>query len=188
VKYLIAGLGNIGPEYKNTRHNIGFQILDALAGASNISFSDKRYGFVAEYKFKARTFILLKPTTYMNLSGRAVNYWLQKEKIPLQNLLVLVDDLALPFGMLRVRAKGGAGGHNGLENINQVLGRNDYTRLRFGVGDDFHKGFQVDYVLSDWSRSEVKEMPEKLDSCIEIIKSFGTIGTERTMNFFNKRK
>ena len=188
MKYLIAGLGNIGPEYKNTRHNIGFQILDALAGASNISFNDKRYGFVSEYKFKARTFILLKPTTYMNLSGRAVNYWLQKEKIPIQNLLVLVDDIALPFGTLRVRAKGGAGGHNGLENINQVLGRNDYARLRFGVGDDFHKGFQSDYVLSDWSRDELKEMPEKIDSCIEIIKSFGTIGTERTMNFFNKTK
>lgn len=188
MKYLIAGLGNIGPEYKNTRHNIGFQILDALAGASNISFNDKRYGFVAEYKYKARTFILLKPTTYMNLSGRAINYWLQKEKIPIQNLLVLVDDIALPFGTLRVRAKGGAGGHNGLENINQVLGRNDYTRLRFGVGDNFHKGFQVDYVLSDWSREEEKEIPEKLDTCIEIIKSFGTIGTERTMNFFNKRK
>ena len=188
MKYLIAGLGNIGPEYKNTRHNIGFQILDALAGASNISFSDKRYGFIAEYKYKARTFILLKPTTYMNLSGRAINYWLQKEKITINNLLVLVDDIALPFGMIRVRAKGGAGGHNGLENINQVLGRNDYARLRFGVGDNFHKGFQVDYVLSDWSRSEEKEMPEKIDSCIEIIKSFGTIGTERTMNFFNKRK
>ena len=188
MKYLIAGLGNIGPEYKKTRHNIGFQILDALAGASNISFNDKRYGFVTEYKFKARTFILLKPTTYMNLSGRAVNYWLQKEKITTQNLLVLVDDIALPFGTLRVRAKGGAGGHNGLENINQVLGRNDYARLRFGVGDDFHKGFQVDYVLSDWSRDELKEMPEKIDSCIEIIKSFGTIGTERTMNFFNKTK
>ncbi len=188
MKYLIAGLGNIGPEYKNTRHNIGFQILDALTGASNICFNDKRYGFVSEYKFKARTFILLKPTTYMNLSGRAVNYWLQKEKIPIQNLLVLVDDIALPFGTIRVRAKGGAGGHNGLENINQVLGRNDYARLRFGVGDDFHKGFQVDYVLSDWSRNEEKEMPEKIESCIEIIKSFGTIGTERTMNFFNKRK
>jgi PTH1 family peptidyl-tRNA hydrolase len=187
VKYLIAGLGNIGSEYKNTRHNIGFQILDALAGASNISFNDKRYGFVAEYKFKARTFVLLKPTTYMNLSGRAVAYWLQKEDIELTNLLVLVDDLALPFGTIRVRAKGGAGGHNGLENINQVLGRNDYARLRFGIGDNFHKGFQVDYVLSDWSREEDKELPAKIDTCIEIIQSFGTIGTERTMNFFNKK-
>lgn len=187
MKYLIAGLGNIGAEYKNTRHNIGFQILDALAGASNISFSDKRYGFVAEYKFKAHTFILLKPTTYMNLSGRAVAYWLQKESIELSNLLVLVDDLALPFGTIRVRAKGGAGGHNGLENINQVLGRNDYARLRFGIGDNFHKGFQVDYVLGDWTKEEVKELPAKIDTCIEIIQSFGTIGTERTMNFFNKK-
>jgi PTH1 family peptidyl-tRNA hydrolase len=187
VKYLIAGLGNIGTEYKNTRHNIGFQILDALAGASNISFNDKRYGFVAEYKYKARTFILLKPTTYVNLSGRAVAYWLQKESIELSNLLVLVDDLALPFGTIRVRAKGGSGGHNGLENINQVLGRNDYARLRFGIGDNFHKGFQVDYVLGEWSKEEGKELPAKIDNCIEIINSFGTIGTERTMNVFNKR-
>lgn len=187
MKYLIAGLGNIGAEYKNTRHNIGFQILDALAGASNISFNDKRYGFVAEYKYKARTFILLKPATYMNLSGRAVAYWLQKEDIEISNLLVLVDDLALPFGTIRVRAKGGAGGHNGLENINQVLGRNDYARLRFGIGDNFHKGFQVDYVLGEWSREEQKELPAKIDTCIEIIQSFGTIGTERTMNFFNKK-
>lgn len=187
MKYLIAGLGNIGPEYKNTRHNIGFQILDALAEASNISFNDKRYGFVAEYKFKGRTFILLKPTTYMNLSGRAVNYWLQKEKIDIKNMLVLVDDLALPFGTLRVRAKGGAGGHNGLENINQVLGRNDYARLRFGIGDEFHKGHQVNYVLGKWSKEEQKELPFKIDDSIEIIKSFGTIGIDRTMNFHNKR-
>jgi len=187
VKYLIAGLGNIGAEYKNTRHNIGFQILDVLTGASNISFNDKRYGFVAEYKFKSRTFILLKPTTYMNLSGRAIAYWLQKESIELSNLLVLVDDLALPFGTIRVRAKGGAGGHNGLENINQALGRNDYARLRFGIGDNFHKGFQVDYVLGEWSKEEEKELPAKIDTCIEIIQSFGTIGTGRTMNFFNKK-
>ena len=187
MKYLIAGLGNIGPEYKNTRHNIGFQILDALAEASNISFNDKRYGFVAEYKFKARTFVLLKPTTFMNLSGRAVNYWLQKEKIDIKHLLVLVDDLALPFGTLRVRGKGGAGGHNGLENINQVLGRNDYARLRFGIGDDFHKGYQVNYVLGEWGREEKKELPFKIDDSIDIIKSFGTIGIDRTMNFHNKK-
>ena len=187
MKYLIAGLGNIGAEYKNTRHNIGFQILDALAGASNISFNDRRYGFVAEYKYKARTFILLKPTTYMNLSGRSVAYWLQKEDIEISNLLVLVDDLALPFGTIRLRAKGGAGGHNGLENINAVLGHNDYARLRFGIGDNFHKGFQVDYVLGEWNTEEEKELPAKIDTCIEIIKSFGTIGTERTMNFFNNK-
>jgi len=187
MKYLIAGLGNIGPEYKNTRHNIGFQILDALAEASNISFNDKRYGFVAEYKYKARTFVLLKPTTFMNLSGRAVNYWLQKEKIDIKNMLVLVDDLALPFGTLRVRAKGGAGGHNGLENINQILGRNDYARLRFGIGDDFHTGHQVNYVLGDWGREEKKELPFKINDSIDIINSFGTIGVERTMNFHNKK-
>ena len=188
MKYLIAGLGNIGPEYKNTRHNIGFQILDALAEASNIGFSDKRYGFVSVYKYKARIFILLKPTTYMNLSGRAVNYWMQKEGIGIENVLVLVDDLALPFGTIRLRAKGSDGGHNGLKNINQVLGRNDYARLRFGIGDNFHEGYQVDYVLSEWTRDEQKEMPEKIDYCIEIIKSFGTIGIEQTMNLFNKRK
>ncbi len=188
MKYLIAGLGNIGPEYKNTRHNIGFQILDALVEASNISFDDKRYGFVVEYKYKARTFVLLKPTTYMNLSGRAVNYWMQKENIGIENVLVLVDDIALPFGTIRLRAKGSDGGHNGLKNITQVLGRNDYARLRFGIGDDFHKGFQVDYVLGEWSKNEGKEMPEKVDSCIEIIKSFGSIGIDRTMNLFNKKK
>ncbi len=188
MKYLIAGLGNIGAEYKNTRHNIGFQILDAFAEASNISFNDKRYGFVAEYKYKSRTCVFLKPTTYMNLSGRAVNYWLQKEKIALENLLVLVDDVALPFGTLRVRAKGSPGGHNGLRNISDVLGSNEYARLRFGIGDNFHPGFQVDYVLSDWTNDEQKELPAKIDSCIEIIQSFGTIGVERTMNFFNKRK
>lgn len=188
MKYLIAGLGNIGPEYKNTRHNIGFQILDALAEASNISFSDHRYGYTAEYKYKARTFILLKPTTYMNLSGRAVDYWLKKEKIAIESLLVLVDDLALPFGTIRLRAKGSAGGHNGLENINQTLGRNDYARLRFGIGDNFHSGFQVNYVLGEWSANEKKELPEKIDTCIEIINSYGTLGVERTMNIFNKRK
>jgi len=187
VKYLIAGLGNIGKEYENTRHNIGFRILDALVNASNISFSDKRYGFVAEYKFKSRTFILLRPTIYMNLSGKAVNYWMQKEKIPIENLLVLVDDIALPFGTIRVRAKGGDGGHNGLKSITQLLGRNDYARLRFGIDNHFHPGFQVDYVLSDWSKEEEKEFPVKIDNSIEIIQSFGTIGVERTMNTFNKR-
>ncbi len=188
MKYLIAGLGNIGPEYKNTRHNIGFQILDALARASNIAFNDKRYGFVSEYKYKGRTFILLKPTTYVNLSGRAVNYWLKKESIPIENLLVLVDDLALPFGRLRVKAKGSPGGHNGLRNISEVLGTNEYARLRFGIGDEFHPGLQVNYVLGEWSAEEQKWLPEKIDSCIEIIQNFGTIGIERTMNLFNTRK
>ncbi|WP_430973652.1 aminoacyl-tRNA hydrolase [Sunxiuqinia rutila] len=188
MKYLIVGLGNPGSEYAHTRHNIGFKILDALADASNIVFSDSRYGYVAEYKFKARTFILLKPTTYMNLSGKAVNYWLQKEKIPFENLLVLTDDLALPFGTLRLRGKGGDAGHNGLKSIQQVTGRSDYARLRFGIGDEFRPGQQVDYVLAEWTKQEGAELPEKIDTCIEIIKSFGTIGVARTMNQFNKRK
>jgi peptidyl-tRNA hydrolase, PTH1 family len=188
LKYLIAGLGNIGGEYKNTRHNIGFRILDALAKASNISFSDRRYGFVAEYKYKARTFVLLQPTTFMNLSGLAVNYWMNKEKIPVENLLVLVDDLALPFGAIRLRAKGSDGGHNGLKNINDILGRNDYARLRFGIGNNFRHGTQVNYVLSEWTKEEEALLQEKIQTCIDIIHSFGTIGIDRTMNAFNTRK
>ena len=185
MKYLITGLGNPGREYENTRHNIGFKILDALADASNISFNDKRYGFVAELHFKSRIFILLKPTTFMNLSGRAVNYWLKHEKILIENLLVVNDDLALPFGTIRLKPKGGAGGHNGLQNIQDVLGRNDYARLRFGIGDDFRPGQQVDYVLSSWDKDELLALPERLDTCIQIIQNFGTIGLERTMTNFN---
>lgn len=188
MKYLITGLGNPGKEYENTRHNIGFKILDALADASNIVFNDSRYGLVAEYKFKARTFILLKPSTFMNLSGKAVNYWMKEEKIPIENLLVLTDDLALPFGTLRLRAKGGDAGHNGLKSIQECLGRADYARLRFGIGDDFRRGKQVDYVLGEWSKDEALDLPLKIDTCIEIINSFGTIGVARTMNEFNKRK
>jgi peptidyl-tRNA hydrolase, PTH1 family len=188
LKYLIAGLGNIGREYENTRHNIGFKILDALAGASNVIFNDVRYGFIGELKFKGRTFILLRPTTYMNLSGRAVNYWLKKETIPLQNLFVLVDDIALPFGTIRIKAKGSDGGHNGLRNISEVLGNNEYARLRFGIGDSFHKGYQTDYVLGQWNQSEEKELPLLVGHCVEAVKSFGTIGLERTMNFYNTKK
>ncbi|WP_372774190.1 aminoacyl-tRNA hydrolase [Mangrovibacterium sp.] len=188
MKYLITGLGNPGKEYENTRHNIGFKILDALADASNIVFSDRRYGYVAEFKFKARTYILLKPTTYMNLSGKAVSYWLKEEKIPVENLLVLTDDLALPFGTLRLRSKGGDAGHNGLKSIQETLARNDYARLRFGIGDDFHRGQQVNYVLGEWGKEELLDLPLKIDTSIEIIKSFGTIGVARTMNEFNKRK
>lgn len=187
MKYLIAGLGNIGKEYENTRHNIGFKILDALASASNIIFEDKRYGFISHYKYKSRTFILLKPATFMNLSGKAVNYWLKKEKIPIENLLVLVDDISLPFGTIRLRYKGGDGGHNGLKSINDLLNSQKYARLRFGIGDDFPQGYQVDYVLSNWSKQEEELLSEKLDSCIEIIYAFGTIGVERTMNLFNKK-
>lgn len=187
MKFLIVGLGNIGAEYADTRHNIGFNILDALASASNISFTTQRYGDVAEYKFKGRTFILLKPSTYMNLSGKAVSYWLQKEKIAIEDLFVLVDDLALPYGSIRIREKGSDGGHNGLKHINQILGHNSYARLRFGIGDEFHKGQQVDYVLGKWSKEELTKLPERLDACINIIKSFGTIGLARTMNQFNNK-
>ncbi len=188
MKYLIVGLGNPGIEYKNTRHNIGFKILDALADASNIVFSDERYGSLAEYKFKGRTFILLKPSTYMNLSGKAVNYWMQKENILIENVLVVVDDLALPLGSLRLRAKGSDAGHNGLKNITQLVGTQDYARLRFGIGDNFRQGQQVDYVLGEWDKQEKLELPALIDTSIEIIKSFATIGVQQTMTFFNKRK
>ena len=183
MKYLIVGLGNIGDEYAKTRHNVGFQILDALAGASNLVFDvNKRYGAIAEYKFKGRTFILLKPSTYMNLSGNAVRYWMQKENIPLENLLIIVDDLALPFAAIRIRAKGGDAGHNGLKHINQILGTNEYARVRFGIGDQFSKGQQVDYVLGTWTDEESKLLPERMDKVVQIIKSFGTVGLAQTMN------
>ncbi|HAQ19284.1 MAG TPA: aminoacyl-tRNA hydrolase [Prolixibacteraceae bacterium] len=188
MKYLVAGLGNPGKEYENTRHNIGFKILDALADASNIVFSDVRHGWRTEYKFKGRTFILLKPSTYMNLSGKAVNYWMQKEEIPIEHLLVVVDDLALPLGSLRLRAKGSDAGHNGLKSITEVIGNQDYARLRVGIGDNFRQGQQVDYVLGEWSKEEKPELPALIDTSIEIIKSFGTIGINQTMTFFNKRK
>ena len=188
MKYLIVGLGNIGEEYQNTRHNIGFRILDALAGASNVVFDiNKRYGSVAEYKFKGRTFLLLKPSTYMNLSGNAVRYWMQKEKIELENVLIIVDDIALPLGTLRLRGKGGDAGHNGLKHINQILGTNAYARVRFGIGADFQAGQQVDYVLGGWTDEEEKLLPERIDKVIQIIKSFGTIGLARTMNQFNNK-
>jgi PTH1 family peptidyl-tRNA hydrolase len=188
LKYLIAGLGNPGKEYENTRHNIGFKVLDALADASNIVFIDERYGWVTEYKFKGRTFILLKPSTFMNLSGKAVNYWLQKENVAIENLLVVADDLALPLGSLRVRAKGSDAGHNGLKSIAEVLDSKEYARLRIGIGDNFRQGKQVDYVLGEWDKLEKPELPAMIDSSIEIIKSFGTIGVQQTMTFFNKKK
>jgi peptidyl-tRNA hydrolase, PTH1 family len=187
VKFLITGLGNVGDEYHNTRHNIGFRILDALAGASNISFMDKRYGFVSEYTHKGKKFILLKPGTYVNLSGRAVNYWLQKESIPIENLLVIVDDIALAFGTLRLRPAGGDGGHNGLFNIIQILGHQNFARLRFGIGNDFHPGQQVNYVLGHFSAEEEKILPEKITICHDIIRSFGLAGLEKTMGDFNNK-
>jgi peptidyl-tRNA hydrolase, PTH1 family len=187
MKYLIAGLGNIGAEYENTRHNIGFKVLDQLAQQEGISFKAERLAFVAEWKFKARNFILIKPTTYMNLSGNAVRYWLITQKIQPENLLVITDDIALPFGKIRIRAKGSDGGHNGLKSINETLQTQDYARVRFGIGDDFSKGRQVDYVLGNWSTEEEKMLPERIDVIIEAIKSFGTIGLERAMNFYNNK-
>ena len=187
MKYLVAGLGNIGKEYAHTRHNIGFDILDALAGVSNISFKDKRYGFVAEMKYRARTYVLLKPSTFMNLSGNAVRYWLKKEKLPVENLLVVVDDIALSFGTLRLRARGGDAGHNGLNHIQTILGTTSYARIRFGIGNDFYSGQQVDYVLSDWTEEQEKALPERIEMAGEIIKSFGVIGLERTMNMYNNK-
>ena len=187
MKYLITGLGNIGSEYANTRHNIGFDILDSLAGESNISFKDKRYGFVVEMKYRARSYWLLKPSTYVNLSGNAVRYWLKKLKLPVENLMVVVDDLALPFGTLRLRSKGGDAGHNGLAHINTILGTSGYARLRFGIGDDFHQGQQVNYVLGDWTDEQKKLLPERIELAGEIIKSFGVIGLQRTMNAYNNK-
>lgn len=188
MKYLIVGLGNIGAEYHNTRHNIGFGILDALAETAKIEFKDARYGAMTEYKFKGRTYILVKPSTYMNLSGKAVNYWLQKEKIPVENMMILVDDLALPFGTLRLRPKGSDAGHNGLKHINETLGHQSYARLRFGIGNDFHKGQQVDYVLGKWSEEESEKLPDLYKTCINMIKGMSTIGIQRTMTAYNTKK
>ena len=185
MKYLIAGLGNVGDEYTNTRHNIGFKILDALAKASNISFEDKRYGFIGRLKYKGRIFILLKPSTYVNLSGLAVNFWVKKEKLSLDNFLAVVDDVSIPFGSLRIRPKGGDAGHNGLAHINQILGTNNFPRLRFGIGDDFPTGTQVNYVLGEWSREEEENLPEIIRHATEMILAFGTIGLELTMTKYN---
>ncbi|NMH28202.1 aminoacyl-tRNA hydrolase [Flavobacterium silvaticum] len=184
-KYLIAGLGNIGAEYVNTRHNIGFKVLDFLARAEGIPFETAKLGLVAEYGLKGRKFILLKPNTYMNLSGKAVQYWMQKENIPLENLLVITDDLNLPFGTIRIKPKGSDGGHNGLKNINLVLNTQNYTRFRFGISDEFKKGQQIDYVLGEWSADEEAKLPERLEKSVEVIKSFGTAGLENTMTGFN---
>ena len=187
MKYLIAGLGNIGPEYELTRHNIGFLVLDRLADKNNITFDSGRYAFTAELKHKGRTLFLIKPTTYMNLSGKAVNYWMKDQKIPVENLLVVTDDIALPFGKLRLRGKGSNGGHNGLGSIQEVLGNDVYARLRFGVGSDFAKGRQADYVLSNFSKEEISELPILMDKVSDGILSFSTIGLERTMNFINTK-
>jgi len=186
MKYLIVGLGNIGEEYKNTRHNIGFTVLDAMAVASNIFFTDKRYGAVCQMKYKGRELILLKPSTYMNLSGNSVDYWLKKENIPVENMLVIVDDLALPTGTIRMRPKGSDGGHNGLAHISSILSTTEYPRIRIGIGNGFSKGKQVDYVLGTWSPDEKIIMDERVSVVVEMIKSFTFTGLERTMTAFNK--
>lgn len=185
MKYLIAGLGNIGPEYELTRHNAGFLVLDRLADNHKIEFSTERLADRAELKYKGKQIHLIKPNTYMNLSGKAIAYWLQDLKIPKENLLVVVDEIALPFGSLRMRTKGSAAGHNGLKNIEQTLGGQDYTRLRFGIGSEFAKGQQVDHVLGNFTQDEFKALPQHMDRAIEMILSFCTIGPERTMNFYN---
>jgi peptidyl-tRNA hydrolase, PTH1 family len=185
VNYLIAGLGNIGDEYAGTRHNIGFSVLDALAGASNTVFRHDRHAFVTEIRHKGRTLILIKPTTYMNLSGKAIQYWMQAEKVALENVLVVTDDIALPFGTIRIKGKGSDGGHNGLKHIQATLNTTEYARLRFGVGSEFSKGRQVDYVLGKWSAEEKKLLPERLEKCGEAIKAFCTMGLSLTMTNFN---
>ena len=185
MKYLIVGLGNIGNEYHDTRHNIGFTILDAFAKASNVFFEENRYGATCEVKLKGRTLVLLKPSTFMSLSGNALRYWMQKENVPVENVLVVVDDLALPFGTLRLKPKGSDAGHNGLKNIQDILGHSNYARLRFGIGNDFAKGRQVEYVLGKWSDEQSAAIPERAERCVEIIKSFCLAGMQLTMTQFN---
>ncbi|NLX65985.1 MAG: aminoacyl-tRNA hydrolase [Bacteroidales bacterium] len=186
MKYLIAGLGNIGSDYEQTRHNIGFMVLDAFAKASNIVFEDRRYGFVAEMRLRNRSLILLKPSTFMNLSGNAIRYWLQKEKIENEHLLVVVDDLALPFGTLRMKSKGGDAGHNGLRHIQELIGEN-YPRLRFGIGNDFSQGRQIDYVLDCFSEEEQQLLSGRIDRAVDMIRSFCLAGVQITMNQYNNK-
>jgi PTH1 family peptidyl-tRNA hydrolase len=184
-KFLIVGLGNIGAEYANTRHNIGFKVLDFIANKEGASFDNLKLGAVAELKIKGKTFLLLKPNTYMNLSGKAVHYWMDKEKISLDRVLVITDDLNLSFGTIRIRSKGSDGGHNGLKNITQVLNTQEYARFRFGISDAFKKGKQVDYVLGNWDEEEETKLSERLELASEIIKSFGLAGLEITMTSYN---
>jgi PTH1 family peptidyl-tRNA hydrolase len=186
-KFLIAGLGNPGLEYASTRHNIGFGVLDFLAAKQEVVFQADRYAHVAHWRYRGKPVVFIKPTTYMNLSGKAINYWMQSEHIKAEQLLVITDDIALPFGTLRLRAKGSDGGHNGLKSIQETLGHSDYARLRFGVGNDFPKGRQADYVLGQWKTEEAIALPEKLQLASDIILSFIAHGAARTMNDFNKR-
>ena len=187
MDYLVVGLGNIGAEYASTRHNMGFMVLDAWAQASNVLFKTDRYGDVAEVSFKGRWFVLLKPSTYMNLSGNAVRYWMQKLHLPLENLIVVCDDLNLPFGTVRMRANGSSGGHNGLEDIAQKMESTQWTRIRVGIGNDFHRGGQIDYVLGDLSAEEKEQIPALSQRIIQGIKDVSTIGVQRAMNTVNTR-
>lgn len=187
MNFLIVGLGNIGAEYAATRHNIGFRVVDALAKEAGVQFEDRRYGFVATMKVKNQTLILLKPSTYMNLSGNAVRYWMNEKKIPLENVLVVVDDLALPFGALRMKPGGSEAGHNGLRHITQVLGTQQYARLRFGIGNDFPRGGQVDFVLGEFGDKDMKNMEERLKVAGDMVKSYALSGIQFTMNQFNKK-
>lgn len=187
MKYLITGLGNIGSEYLGTRHNIGFRVVNALVEDAGVPFTEERYGAIARMRIKNCELIILKPNTFMNLSGNAVRYWLQKENIPVENLLVIVDDLALPFGTLRLKPKGSDAGHNGLKNIQQLLGTQEYSRLRFGIGSNFPRGGQINYVLGKFPPEELQEMPEKIKRAVKIIKSFCLAGVQNTMNQYNNK-
>lgn len=184
-KFLIVGLGNVGADYAHTRHNIGFSVLDHLAEQEQLSFENVKYGLRALYRFKGRQFILLKPNTMMNLSGKAVKYWLEKEKVPLENLLIIVDDLNIPFGEIRLKTKGSNGGHNGLKDIEQKLGTRGYSRFRFGIGHQYATGNQINYVLGKWNTEEQKALVERLETAAELIRSYGTAGADITMNRFN---
>ena len=184
-KFLIIGLGNIGDKYINTRHNIGFKILDEVAEEYNVTFETEKLGDVATFRFKGRTFILLKPSTFMNLSGKAVKYWMDKENISVENILVVTDDVHIDFGAIRVKAKGSAGGHNGLKDIQEKLNSQQYARFRFGVGGNYSKGRQADFVLGEWSKEETSQLIERLPTSAKVISSFGTDGLNNTMNTFN---
>lgn len=186
MKYLIIGLGNPGEDYEWTRHNIGFMVLDELAKTNEVSFAPNRHADKTEIKYKGRTLHLVKPTTFMNLSGKAVNYWMQELKVTVDNILVLVDDVALPLGKLRLRGKGSNGGHNGLKDIEAVLGSSKYPRLRFGIGDDYPKGGQIDYVLGEFTEGELETLKEPIQRAQDMILSFSTIGLNMTMNQFNE--
>lgn len=188
MKFLIVGLGNIGNEYYDTRHNIGFDVVDTLAIKHEAKWSTDKLGDICKIKYKGRNLVLLKPSTYMNLSGKAVHYWLQKEKIPVERLLIITDDLAFALDTQKLKEKGSAGGHNGLKSIEEVLATQKYARLRFGVGNDFAKGRQVDYVLGKWDEKDIPLLQKKILQSLEIIENFTTIGLERTMNFFNNKK